>query len=130
MDRRILAALDKAPATVILLSGPELRYAWMNELFRKMFTRIQVGDLFGTTTPLAVEFRALAERVYRTGEPALLKEVEAELADGRGHVWFDLWLQAVRDEAGKVDAVVIGGTDITAVVTGRRALGEQGERTR
>ena len=130
MDRRILAALDKAPATVVLLNGPDLRYAWMNELFHKLFPRIKVDDRFGTQTPQAMQFRALAERVFETGDPAILNEVEAELPDGRGHVFFNLLLHPVSDDKGRIDGVAIIGTDVTAVVTGRRALDAQAERTR
>lgn len=123
MDPRILDALDKAPATVVLLSGPELRYAWMNELFRKLFPRIKVGDPFGTQTREALEFRALAARVAASREPAVLHEVEVELP-GRGPVWFDLLVHPVDD------GVVIVGTNVSEVVTTRRALDEQAERTR
>src|SRR5207302_7553857 len=100
------------------------------ELFHKLFPRIKVGDRFGTQTPQALQFRTLAERVFHTGEPALLNEVEAELPDGREPLWFDLLLHPVRDEAGAIDAVVIVGTNVTAVVAGRRALDEQAEHTR
>ncbi|MCA1827505.1 MAG: ATP-binding protein [Myxococcales bacterium] len=125
MDRRILAALDKAPATVVLLSGPELRYTWMNELFRKLFPRIQVGDAFGTVTAQSLQFRALAERVLQTGEAAVLHEVEVELA-GRDDVWFDLLVHPVQAEG----SLVVVGTNVTEVVKSRRALDEQAERTR
>ena len=129
LNTRILAALEKAPATVVLLSGPELRYAWMNDLFHAMFPRIKVNDAFGTQNPHALKFRAVAERVYVTGEPARLHEIEAQL-EGRPSVWFELLLSPVRDDRGEIDGVVVIGTDVTEVVEGRRALDAQAERTR
>jgi two-component system cell cycle sensor histidine kinase/response regulator CckA len=102
MDRPILAALDKAPATVVLLRGPELRYEWMNELYRQILPRVKVGDLFGLQTAQALQFRQLAERVFNTGEPARQNEVEVEMPTGgeQGAEIFKL-------RASTVDAVVL-----------------------
>src|SRR5438309_10224016 len=101
----------------------------MNALFRSNFPRIHVNELFGTHNAAALKFRALAERVYKTGESAFLHEVEGETGTEQ-RVWFDLLLHPVRDDGGSIDGVVIVGTDVTRVVTGRRALDEQAERTR
>ena len=130
MDRRILAALDKAPATVVLLHGPELRYAWMNELYRKMSPQVKVNDLFGVQTAQALQFRALAERVFRTGDTARLSEVEVEQAGTGERFWFDLLVHPATDDKGVIDGVVIIGVDVTATVKTRRALDAQAERTR
>jgi two-component system cell cycle sensor histidine kinase/response regulator CckA len=130
MDRRILAALKEAPATVVLLEGPELRYAWMNDLYLQFSPQVQVGDLFGTTTPQALQFRALAQRVFKSGEPARLHEIEVEQAETGEHFWFDLLIQPSHDESGAITAVVMIGTDVSETVKTRRALDEQAERTR
>ena len=101
----------------------------MNELYRRMLPQAKVNDLFGLQIPQGPQFRALAERVYRTGEPARLSEVEAELGTG-DHGWYNLLLHPAFNEAGAIDGVVIVGTDVTALVEARRALDEQAERTR
>ena len=46
---RILAAFDQAPATVAVLHGTELRYTYLNDLFRRLSPALQVGDSLGAT---------------------------------------------------------------------------------
>ena len=129
MDRRILAALDKAPAVVILLEGPELRYAWFKEMYRRILPSARSGELFGSLTAQGQQFRALAQRVYESGEPARLNEVEVEVDTG-DRLWFELLVHPARDEGTAISGVVIVGTDVTEMVNTRRALDEQAERTR
>ena len=127
-DRLILDAFDQAPASVAVVRGPELRYAYVNDLFKRLSPNSRIGLPFGLLTTQGARFRELVQEVARSGQQLELREVAVDLEDGRGY--FDLLLHPLRDDAGVPDGVIIIGTNVTASVAGRRALEEQSERTR
>ena len=128
-ERRILAALDQAPAVVAVLRGPELRYAYMNGLYRGFVPGAEVGLPFGFHQGQPPEHRELALQVLREARPLALREVEVRLSR-KGHAYFDVLMHPLRGADGAIDGVIIIGTDVTATVKLRRELQEHAERAR
>ena len=128
---RLLATLEKVPAAVALLRGPDLVYEYANDLYRALVPTMRVGEPFGSVTEQGMKFRAIALRVFGSGETLTPTEVPLEnIGEESRTGFFDLILQATRAPGGEVDGVLLLGTEVTRLVEARRRLEQEMERSR
>jgi two-component system, cell cycle sensor histidine kinase and response regulator CckA len=125
-DRSILDALDQAPAAVAVLRGPELRYAYLNDPFRRLVPNTVIGDRFGAHTEQGARFRTLGLQVIESGQQVQLRELAIDLPGGN-RVYFDVLMHPLRGEGG---GLIVIGTDVTARMEAQRAAAEQAQRAR
>ncbi|HEY0096506.1 MAG TPA: PAS domain S-box protein, partial [Archangium sp.] len=142
---RLASLIENAPAFVCAVRGPELIYEFSNPLHQRLVGahRQLVGRPVREAVPETVDqgVVALLERVYRTGEPYLDRELSLRL-DRRGDgtlvdVFVNVVYQPARDAAGHVVGVDVFGFEVTEQVLARqrvealaRQLRESEERLR
>ena len=82
---RLQDLLGQAPAGIGLLSGPEQRWIYVNDYYVRMTGRTSAADFIGKTIRESLPeiesqgFNELREKVYRTGEPYVGREMMAKL---------------------------------------------------
>src|SRR5207237_8710678 len=113
-DRRMVLALGRAPAAVVLLRGAELRYEYINDLYGRLAPGVKVGDLFGVHSEQGAKFRALAESVLRTGNEVRLQEIAVDLQQPERRAYFDLVVHPTHGDSGAVDGVILLRPQVTA----------------
>jgi PAS domain S-box-containing protein len=133
---RLASLFENAPAIVCAFRGPELVYELSNPLHQRLVGahRQLVGRPVREAVPEAVDqgVVALLERVYRTGEPYLDRELALRL-DRRGDgtlvdAFVNVVYQPARDASGHVVGVDVFGFEVTEQVLARQrveALAEQ-----
>lgn len=134
---RLTQLLHRAPAAVALLEGPELRFTFVNDEYRKL---VGHRDVVGLTIHEALPdirgqgYYELLERVLATGEsfsgtelPVLLQN--APDAEPETH-YVTLLYQAMRDAEGVPYGVFVHALDVTAQVLARSEIAEREERFR
>ncbi len=131
---RLAQLLDRAPAFTALLEGPDLRFTYVNEDYRKL---VGHRDVLGLPVREALPelmgqgyFEAL-ERVLTTGESFGGDELHVRLQrvpEGPTEErYVNLLYQAMFDADGKAFGVFAHGVDVTPQVLARRALAEREE---
>ncbi|HTT54431.1 MAG TPA: SpoIIE family protein phosphatase [Streptosporangiaceae bacterium] len=123
-ERELLLSL---PAAVAYVSGPDLVYEFANEEYQQLVGgRDLIGRPLREALPeLAPERLEAVLRVARTGEPFQDRESELWLRrHGRApeQLFVELAYQPVRDDAGRIDGVLLYGSDVTGHVRDRRRL--------
>jgi signal transduction histidine kinase len=124
---RLRIVVLQTPAPLALLEGPELRFALVNDAYK----RVSGGgrDVTGLTPRTAFPELAgsgiheLFDQVYATGEPWVGPETLVRYdRDGTGvqDTWFDLRFEPVRDAGGRVVGVFNFAVDVTDQVRARR----------
>ncbi len=142
---RLASLIEHAPAIICAFRGPELIYEFSNPLHQRLVGahRQLVGRPVREAVPEGVEQGLVAtlERVYRTGEPYLDRELSVRL-DRRGDgalvdAFITVVYQPARDAAGHVVGVDVFGFEVTEQVLARqrvealaRQLRESEERLR
>jgi PAS domain S-box-containing protein len=124
---RLRTVVLQTPAPLALLEGSELRFALVNDAYK----RVSGGgrDVTGLTPRTAFPELAgsgiheLFDHVYQSGEPWLGPETLVRYdRDGTGvqDTWFDLRFEPVRDAGGRVAGVFNFAVDVTDQVRARR----------
>ncbi len=135
---RLASLIENAPAIICAFRGPQLIYEFSNPLHQRLVGahRQLVGRPVREAVPEAVDqgVVALLERVYRTGEPYLDRELSLRL-DRRGDgtlvdAFVDVVYQPARDAAGQVVGVDVFGFEVTEQVLARQRLEALAERLR
>jgi len=130
IDESWLAHLfTQAPFGIALMRGPEHRIEVTNEYYRRSLGgRELVGKTLREAFPeWTQESYALFDRVYQTGEQLDAHEYGARWdRSGRGPEdgYADGVIQALRDEAGEVNGLLVMYTDVTDAVRARRRAAE------
>lgn len=122
----------EAEPLICVARGVELRYEAVNEaLVRAVGNRPLLGRTMREAFP-ELEGQGvfeIAERVYATGEPAIVHEQSTQWDRGEGveprHV--DLVVQPLRDESGTVNGIISFAVDVTDAVRQRRRVELIGE---
>ncbi|WP_242138949.1 PAS domain-containing protein [Sphingomonas sp. TREG-RG-20F-R18-01] len=108
--------LQQMPRFAALLSGPEHRFTYVNDAYVEMSgARDYEGRTIRECFPelAAQQFFGLLDTVYRTGVPFAARAMPIELHQDRGTRFIDLLYQPIRDDAGHVTGIFVGGYDIT-----------------
>jgi signal transduction histidine kinase/ActR/RegA family two-component response regulator len=126
---RLHTFLMQVPAAIAIVRGPEQVFELANPLYCRLVGKSElVGKPGREALPELVEqgVWALLDNVYRTGEPYFGKEFPAKLErTGDGSLdqgYFNFTAQATRDDAGRIDGVLIFVVEITAQVTARKRV--------
>jgi len=142
---RLASLIENAPALICAFRGPELIYEFSNPLHQRLVGvhRQLVGRPVREAVPESVDqgIVALLERVYRTGEPYLDRELSLRIdRQGDGALvdaFVNVVYQPARDAAGQVVGVDVFGFEVTEQVLARqrvealaRQLRESEERLR
>ncbi len=124
------------PGFVAVLTGPGHVFEYVNDAYialagkrdyvgrgvREVFPELEGQPFFG-----------LLDGVYSTGEPFIARGIGAHLASHPGERFIDLLYEPIRDAAGNITGIFVGGYDITdAYQTAKhmRALADLGDRIR
>ncbi len=136
--RRLQELLSAAPAGVAFLFGPDHRWAYVNEGYVKLTGRQSAADFVGKTFAEALpeietqEFLNLLDRVYRTGEAFVGRDMKARVnraASGQPEEgYFDFAYQPMRDADGNVEGIYVYVAEVTDKVLARKLVEENAER--
>ncbi|EAU42115.1 putative signal transduction histidine kinase with GAF domain [Fulvimarina pelagi HTCC2506] len=138
--RRMVEMFEQAPSFMAMLRGPDHRYEYVNQAYRRMVGNREVlGRTVTEALPDAAEQGVIAilDQVFRTGETFV-----AEAAPFRSQpnsdnpstdIYVDFVCQPVRDLNGEVTGIFIDGSDVTErerQIRRQTALAELGGRLR
>ena len=115
--------LMQAPAAIGLLSGPELRWTFVNPEYVRVAGRQRADEFIGKTLRESLPelegqpFFEPLETAYRTGIPYIAAGAKAVLnraASGLdGEAYFNFVYQPVRNLEGKVDGILVHAVEVT-----------------
>lgn len=110
----------QTPEMVVILSGPEHTFEFVNEAHVKALGFDATGMAVRVAQPESVEVHGLLDEVYRTGVTAQLHEIPVTLTDRVRY--FNLTYSARRDVNGTVNGVMILGIEVSDQVQNRLEL--------
>jgi PAS domain S-box-containing protein len=108
--------LQQMPGFAALLAGPDHRFAYINDAYREIagdrdFIGRAVSEVFPDIAGQG--FYELLDKVYASGEAFAARALPIRLDWPQGERVIDLLYQPVRDDAGQVTGIFVGGYDIT-----------------
>jgi signal transduction histidine kinase len=111
---RLLALFDEAPVFLALVEGPDFRVTRVNRRIREAAVPPKMGTPSREIYPGDNPVVAALERVYATGDPETIQGQPPYYRDGAlADRYFTRSLQPLRDEQGKVYAIVTAGYEVT-----------------
>ncbi|MEO8724988.1 MAG: PAS domain-containing protein, partial [Acidobacteriaceae bacterium] len=129
---RIRDLFLNAPAPIAMLSGPEHRFTFINDLYVHLLGRKSAADVLGKTMREALPelegqvFFDLLDQVYRTAAPHHGYEVEVRLdraaAGKSSQAYFNFIYQPVRDANGQVEGILVIALEVTDQVLARNRI--------
>jgi PAS domain S-box-containing protein len=136
-DRELQQILQRLPAHIATLRGPEHVYSFLNDRSQELFGgRAELGLPAAQVLPDLTRggMIELLDRVYRTGETVSLTEVPMPQPPGPdGSVatrYFDGTFQALLDEQGQPTGVLVFGVEVTQRVRAKQRAAELQEAVR
>lgn len=132
----LLEMLELAPASIGLLRGPNLRWAYANRAMVAFSGRSTLSELLGKTLRESLPevagqgFFGILDEVYSTGVPYSASEMQIVIGKTPGPPtrYINFACHPIFGSRDEVDSILIHSVDITAPVTARRALEQNGER--
>jgi PAS domain S-box-containing protein len=117
--------LQQMPGFVAMLSGPDLVFAYVNDAYvaiseRSEFIGRRFRDVFADITGQG--FYELFEGVFRTGSGVVTRAMELRLHGREQTQYVDFALEPIRDAAGTVVGVFVGGYETTDLHRANEAL--------
>jgi PAS domain S-box-containing protein len=117
----------QAPTPLVVMSGPEHRFTLANPPFEKLVNREVLGRTLreAFTEEGAVHTLPIIDKVYRTGEPHVWKELPIALPDEKGAIrqhYLNVSYTALRDSKGHISAVTGLVLDVTEQVQARQEV--------
>jgi PAS domain S-box-containing protein len=108
--------LQQMPGFAALLAGPDHRFEYINNAYREIagdreFIGRTVREVFPDIAGQG--FYELLDKVYASGEAFAARALPISLDRPQGERVIDLLYQPVRDDAGLVTGIFVGGYDIT-----------------
>jgi PAS domain S-box-containing protein len=119
-------ALQQMPGFAAILAGPDHRFEYVNDAYVALAgSRDYIGRTVREVFPELTEqdFFALLDEAYASGRPFNVRAMALRLAQNEGedrHI--DFIYQPVRNEAGQVAGIFVGGYDVTEAVRGQARL--------
>lgn len=116
---RQLQLMTQMPGFVAVLSGPAHVFEYVNDAYREISGD---RDFIGRTVPEVFPelegqgYYELLDAVYTGGQPYVVRDRAIRLAGEPEDRFIDLLYQPIRDEAGDVTGIFVGGYDVTAGV--------------
>ncbi|CAN5602409.1 PAS domain-containing protein [soil metagenome] len=117
--------LRQMPGFVGIVGGPEHVYEYVNDAYVKISERAEfVGRRFRDVFPdlESQAFLSLLDEVYATGQTVSPRGMELRLHGSGEPQYIDFIFEPIRDEAGDVTGVFIGGYAVTEVHRATKAL--------
>ncbi|MBN9681817.1 MULTISPECIES: ATP-binding response regulator [unclassified Corallococcus] len=117
----------QAPAAMCVMSGPDLVFTVINPLFAALMGRDMLGRPARDAQPEGghgVLIQHL-ERVYRTGEPFVGREVPVRQPDGQGglkELLLDVDIHAQRDGEGRIQGLLVAVQEVSERTHARQQL--------
>lgn len=125
---------DYMPGFVCVLRGPEHRYEYVNDAYKNIsgareFLGRTVREVFPELEGQG--FFELLDEVYKSGRPYAARSVPLLLDREDGERFIDFLYNPIRDGAGKITGIFVGGYDTTDANRAQvrlQALSELGDR--
>jgi PAS domain S-box-containing protein len=124
---------SQMPGFVGVMTGPQHVYEYVNDAYVRISERTDfVGRSIREVFPdLAGQgFFELLDQVYATGETVVLRGMELRLHGGDEAQFIDFVYEPIRDEAGAVTGIFVGGYEVTEAHRATAALRESEARLR
>lgn len=121
------AMFQRMPGFVALLQGPDHVYEYVNEAYAAIIPRPLIGLTVAQVLPELTGqgyFEALDE-AYRTGEPFKANAMPLRLSDSATELFVDFIFQPIRNDAGEVMGIFVGGYEVTEHVKAMRELADR-----
>ncbi|RKI73905.1 response regulator [Corallococcus sp. AB049A] len=117
----------QAPVAMCVLTGPDLRFTVINPLFASLMGRDMLGRPAREAQPQGGHGMLLQhlERVYRTGEPFVGREVPVRQPDGQGglkELLLDVDIHAQRDGGGHIQGLLVAVQEVSERTHARQQL--------
>lgn len=117
----------QASAPFVVMTGPEHRFTLANRPYEKLVNRKVLGKTLqeAFTEEGALRTLPVIDKVYRTGEPYVWKELLMALPDDNGTVrehYLNVSYTALRDPQGRISAVAGLVLDVTEEVRARQEV--------
>jgi PAS domain S-box-containing protein len=127
---RFRELLMQAPAAICLMTGPELRYSFVNQGYLRMTGREHPEDFIGKTLNEALPelatqgFSEILQEVFRTGVPYEGLERKVTLTNNTEGRPIDLYVnfvyQPMRGANHQVNGILVHAVDVSEQVTARK----------
>lgn len=125
--------LQQMPGFAGVVRGPDHVYEYVNDAYVRISQRTDfIGRPFAEVfADLEGQgFRDLLDHVYASGEGRVLHGMALRLHGAKDPKFVDFVFEPIRDEAGEVNGVFIGGYEVTEVVRAKAILEDRvAERT-
>ena len=129
---RFRELLMQAPAAICLMTGPDLRYSFVNQGYLRMTGREHPEDFIGKTLTEALPelatqgFSEILEEVFRTGVPYEGLERKVTITNSAECRPIDLYVnfvyQPMRGTNNQVNGILVHAVDVTEQVTARKQV--------
>lgn len=136
-EHRIREVFAQAPAFLAVLRGPEHRFEFANEAYRRLVGRRTIIDQpVADALPEVREqgFIDLLDQVYSTGSPFVGRAIPVMLERVHGEppeqVFVDFVYQPLTGADGSIEGIVAHGSDVTDAVTARTVMEENASQFR
>jgi PAS domain S-box-containing protein len=116
---------DQMPGFVAVMMGPEHVFEYVNDAYVKISERSRfIGRTIRDVFPdLAGQgFYELIDKVYATGEAVVVRAMELRLHGSEEIQYIDFVYQPIRDVAGAITGVFVGGYEVTQAYRVAEAL--------
>jgi signal transduction histidine kinase/CheY-like chemotaxis protein len=117
----------QSPALIAITRGPDHVYDFVNAASAEIHQRDVVGKSVREVFPETADSRiAILDRVYRTGERHVAREIPEALAygrDGRPHDrFFNIVYEPYRGPRGEIEGIMSFGFEVTEQILARRKV--------